>query len=157
MVKHILRGTFLGLLGIVAAASAAAGNVSVQPAVASPKITSVSKITTAQHQTITIKGTGFGTFHAYTGNSRFIWLRELPPSGNANQVQWEAGYSPDGDTVTLIVKSWSNTQIVLGGFAGKWGTQNFTLKKGDVEQIRVWNWQGNPPSSPSAIVKVKIE
>jgi hypothetical protein len=44
--------------------------------------------------------------------------------------------------VTLIVNSWTNTKITLGGFAGKWGTSNFTLKVGDKEKIRVWNAQG---------------
>jgi hypothetical protein len=37
-----------------------------------PKITSVSKITTKKHQTITIKGTGFGTHKAYTGDTDYI-------------------------------------------------------------------------------------
>ena len=157
MVKLFLRSSILALLGIVAAASAVAGNVSVKPSLAAPKITSVSKIGTTRLQTITIKGTGFGTFTPYTGNSPFIWLRELKSDGNPNHVLWEAGYSPDHDTVTLIVKSWTNTKIVLGGFAGKWGTSNFTLHKGDWEQIKVWNWQGNPPSSPSSIFKVKIQ
>jgi hypothetical protein len=114
----------------------------------SPKITSVSKITTKQHQTITIMGSGFGTHHAYTGNSNYISLRDL-----SKHPIWEAGYKPDADTVTLIVNKWVDTEIVLGGFAGKWGTSNFTLAKGDVEWVRVWNAQtGKGPAAKKVIV-----
>lgn len=120
------------LIGIVAATSV----VAAQSPVTTPKITSISKITTAKHQTITITGTGFGTHSAYTGDSNFISFYD-------QTKLWEAGYKPDGDTVTLIVNSWTNTKITLGGFAGKWGTSNFTLKVGDKEKIRVWNAQGS--------------
>jgi hypothetical protein len=113
-----------------------------------PKITSVSKITTKKHQTITIKGTGFGTHKAYTGNTDYIDLRDI-----SKHPVWEAGYKPDDDTVTLIVNKWDNTEIVLGGFAGKWGTYNFTLVKGNVEWVRVWNPQtGKGPASKKVTV-----
>jgi hypothetical protein len=143
----LAKGAVCTLLGIVASASAWAGNVS-QKTPTVPKITSVSKITTAEHQTITIKGTGFGTYHAYKGNSRYIQLRDLSKS-----PVWEAGYSPDGDTVTLIVEKWTNTEIELGGFAGKWGTYNFTLSKGNTERVEVWNWQ---TGAGPAEAKVKV-
>jgi hypothetical protein len=119
-----------------------------EPAVTTPKITSVSKITTKQHQTITIKGSGFGTHKAYTGNSDFISLMDL-----SKHPVWEAGYKVDNDTVTLIVNKWDNTEIVLGGFAGKWGTSNFTLVKGNVEWVRVWNAQtGKGPAAKKVTV-----
>jgi len=127
------------LLGVVAASSIAVAQVSDVPAT-TPKITSISAVTTAQHQTITITGTGFGTHKAYTGDSPYISFFD-------KTKKWEAGYKPDGDTVTLIVNSWTNTKITLGGFAGKWGTQNFTLAAGNKELIRVFNAQGagGPP------------
>ena len=134
MVTLILRRSSVMLLGIVAASSMAVAQVS-DVSSATPKITSVSMLTTAQHQTVTITGTGFGTHKAYTGNSNFISLYD------ANK-KWEAGYEPDLDTVTLIVHSWTNTKITLGGFAGKWGTSNFTLAVGNKEKIRIWNAQG---------------
>ncbi len=120
------------LVGIVAAASL----VAAQSPATTPTITSVSKITTAQHQTITITGTGFGTHSAYTGTTKFISLDD-------QTKKWEAGFSPDLDTVTLIVNSWTNTKIVLGGFAGKWGTSNFTLAVGNKEDIKIWNAQSS--------------
>lgn len=156
MVKLIHSCACLILIGSVAAASAATSEVS-QAKLATPKITSVSKITTAQHQTITIKGTGFGTFHAYAGDSPFIWLRELHSGCPHGGVCWEAGYSPDVDTVTLIINKWTNTEIVLGGFGSAWGRYDWTLHKGYKEQIRVFNWQSKPPSAPSAYAEVTIQ
>jgi Bacterial Ig-like domain (group 3) len=109
-------------------------------AAAAPKITSISKITTKQHQTITIKGTGFGTHKAYTGDTAYIALWDL-----SKGHEWQAGYKPYGDTITLIVNKWDNTEIVLGGFAGKWGStykgELWTLAKGNVAEIQVWNAQ----------------
>jgi len=119
------------LIGIVAAASLVAAQ-----SPTTPKITTVSKITTAEHQTITITGTGFGTHKAYTGTTKFISLDD-------QTKKWEAGFSPDLDTVTLIVNSWTNTKITLGGFAGKWGTSNFTLNVGDKEDVKIWNAQSS--------------
>ena len=134
MMPLIPRRSSLMLLGIFAASSIAVAQVS-DVSNTTPTITSVSTITTAQHQTITITGTGFGTHKAYTGNSNFISFYD-------QSKKWEAGYEPDRDTVSLIVHSWTNTKITLGGFAGKWGTSNFTLAVGNKEKIRVWNAQG---------------
>jgi Bacterial Ig-like domain (group 3) len=134
MVTLILRRSSLLLMGIVAASSIAVAQVS-DVSATTPKITSVSTITTAQHQTITITGSGFGTHKAYTGDSPYISFYD-------QNKRWEAGYQPDLDTVTLIVHSWTNTKITLGGFAGKWGTQNFTLAVGNKEKIRIFNAQG---------------
>jgi hypothetical protein len=130
MFKPIAGSRSLILIGIVTATSL----VAAQEPATTPKITSISKITTAEHQTITITGTGFGTHKAYTGTTAFISLDD-------STKKWEAGFQPDGDTVTLIVNSWTATKIVLGGFAGKWGTSNFTLNSGDKEVVKIWNAQ----------------
>lgn len=131
MVNSIAGVRPMILIGIVAAASFVAAQ-----SPTTPKITSISKITTAEHQTITITGSGFGTHKAYTGTTKFISLDD-------QTKKWEAGFSPDLDTVTLIVNSWTNTKITLGGFAGKWGTSNFTLNVGDKEDIKIWNAQSS--------------
>src|SRR5580658_10391689 len=107
MAKLILRGSFLVLFGIVAAAAAAVAQ--------SPTITSVSKITTEQFQTIVIKGSGFGTQSPYTGDSDYISLLD-----QTKKPQWQAGYLPYNDTVTLIVMQWEDSRITLGGFSGDW-------------------------------------
>ena len=127
----------------------------------SPQIESVSQITTQQIQTIVITGSGFGTQSPYTGNSAYIALFDLTNGG------WQAGnvgslegvYENDG--VTLIVKSWTDSQIVLGGFSGSWGQNSlgetpsgsWTLRVGDQEQIDVWNAQsGNGAGSITTTV-----
>ncbi|MGA7219708.1 MAG: IPT/TIG domain-containing protein, partial [Candidatus Sulfotelmatobacter sp.] len=117
MAKLILRRFLLILLGIVAVASVVAAQT--DPDTTTPKITSISKITTAKDQTITITGTGFGTHAAYTGDTNYISFYD-------ETKKWEAGYKPDNDTVTLIVNSWTNTKITVGGFAGAWGTDGYT-------------------------------
>lgn len=105
-----------------------------------PKITSVSKIAAQKFQTITIKGSGFGTQDAYTGDSDFISLLDTTAS-------WEGGYEGcllgfcTTDTVTLVVNEWTNTKITLGGFSGEYGSQNFILTVGDNEQISIFNPQ----------------
>src|SRR5450755_2711526 len=78
-----------------------------------PKITSLSKVAAEQYQTITITGSGFGTLQPYTGDSDYI-------SFGDGTRGWEAGYAPDGNCITLIVNSWEDSQIVLGGFSGCW-------------------------------------
>jgi Bacterial Ig-like domain (group 3) len=132
MANLIVRRSCLMLLAIVSAASLVVAQS--EPAT-TPKIKSVSKITTAKHQTITITGTGFGTHAPYTGDSVYISFYD-------ETKKWEAGYEPDNDTVTLIVNSWTNTKITLGGFAGAWGTNGWTLAVGNKEEIRLWNAQG---------------
>jgi hypothetical protein len=108
-----------------------------------PKITSISKITTKQFQTIVIQGSGFGTQSPYTGDSDYISLLD-----ETKKPHWQAGYAPYNDTVTLIVMQWEDTKITLGGFSGAWGTHNWFLSKGDKEQVEIWNAQsGDGPAT----------
>jgi len=111
-------------------------------AVAQPVITQVSKISTQQYQTIVIIGSGFGTHAPYTGDSDYISLTD-----ETADPDWQAGYAPYNDTVTLIVEKWVDSKIILGGFSGGWGEFNWTLSTGDSEQIEVWNPQtGSGPA-----------
>ncbi|MGA7686071.1 MAG: Ig-like domain-containing protein [Terriglobales bacterium] len=105
----------------------------------SPTIKSVSLITAQQYQTITIKGSGFGTHAPYTGDSYFISFFDL----KTGEPSWQAGYSGYNDTITLIVNSWTNTKIVLGGFSGAWDQAgyDYTLGVGDSVEVQVWNPQ----------------
>jgi hypothetical protein len=149
MAKLVLRHSVLILLGIVAAAALAVAQAESDTA---PKITSISKITTKKYQTITIKGTGFGTHAPYTGDSDFVAF-------NDDTKHWQAGYSKYSDTVTLIVHSWKNTTIVLGGFSGAWGTHNYTLGVGNKIQLQVWNPQtgAGPADKTTKVVKAATE
>jgi N-acetylneuraminic acid mutarotase/protein involved in polysaccharide export with SLBB domain len=96
-------------------------------------ITSVSAILPQQTQTITINGTGFGTQSAYTGDSKYIELADTTAHG------WNAGHS--GAAVTLAVSSWTDTQIVLTGLSGSYGTHGWCISPGDQLSVKVWNAQ----------------
>ncbi|MGD0737902.1 MAG: protease pro-enzyme activation domain-containing protein, partial [Terracidiphilus sp.] len=85
-----------------------------------PTITSVSAILPQQTQTITINGSGFGTHVSYTGDLGDILFAD------SSGTPWYAGYT--GDAVTLAVTSWTDTQIVLSGFSGSFGTDARCIK-----------------------------
>jgi hypothetical protein len=140
MTKLILRRCFPLLLAIVAPASWAVAQT--------PVITSVSKISTQQYQTIVITGSGFGTHKPYTGDSNYISLEDQTATPG-----WQAGYQPFNDTVTLIVHQWEDTKIILGGFSGAWGQFNYILTIGDSEQVEVWNPQsGSGPATVTTTI-----
>jgi hypothetical protein len=102
-----------------------------------PKITSVSKVSALQYQTIVIDGSGFGTQAPYQGNSDYISFADLTDG-------WLAGSGVDGTSQNgLIVNSWTDSQIVLGGF-----TSNAPLPKvGDIFGITIWNAQSGAVDS----------
>ncbi|MGD0733487.1 MAG: hypothetical protein ABR976_00005, partial [Terracidiphilus sp.] len=54
---------------------------------------------------------------------------------------WYGGYT--GDAVTLAVTSWTDTQIVLSGFSGSFGTDARCIRPGDQLYFKVWNAQSN--------------
>ena len=95
-------------------------------------ISSVSPIISKQTQTITISGGGFGTQAAYTGDSNFIELSDSTGS------PWNAGYTGNG--VSLAVSSWTDSQIVLSGLGGSYGSAH-CIRPGDHLSVRVWNAQ----------------
>ena len=100
-------------------------------------IGSISPIAAEQNQTITISGSGFGTQSPYNGDSDYIYVLDV--TGN-----WEAGYQPAGNYVTLNVTSWTDNQIVISGFTGYYGYGppfNWFLEPGDNLTIAVWNPQ----------------
>lgn len=122
----------LSLMAIFSAAAAAQ----------TPQIKSISAVTTQQFQTIYITGSNFGETQFYNGDSVYISFQDV--TGN-----WEAGY--DGcyfhgctdNLTTLIVDSWQNTAVVLGGFLGAWPVLGGTFSRGDTIQLCVWNQQSD--------------
>jgi len=114
-----------------------------------PVITSVSAITPQQTQTITITGSGFGTNPPFSGTSDYLGIWDVT-AGN-----WSAGYGEDA--VTVAVNSWTDTQIVLTGFGGFYGS-GYRFANGDSLTLNIWSptinragdvnpTQGNSPSS----------
>ena len=57
---------------------------------------------------------------------------------------WGPGWNGQGltDTVTFNYKSWTNTQIVIGGFGGAYGTDGFIATKGDPYVFLLWQTPG---------------
>jgi hypothetical protein len=117
------------------------------PTPVTPLVTNVSKISAAQNQIISISGQGFGNLAPYNGNSKYIEISDVTQG-------WDAGHSASvGETangVTLNITQWTPSQILISGFAGKYGT--FSLHVGDNLTIKVWNApSGLGPSSYSII------
>jgi hypothetical protein len=98
-----------------------------------PKITSISAIAPEQTQTITINGAGFGTQGGYNGESPYISLID-----NTGTL-WEAGHT--GNAVGLDVLSWTDSQIVLTGLTGGYGTNGWCIRPGDQLTFSVKNPQ----------------
>ena len=108
------------------------------------EITSVSPILPQRNQAIVIRGRGFGLHTPYrNADSPFIAIRD-------NTVRWAAGriIPQNWDEVTLDVKSWEDTQIVVSGFSGAYGAGEWKLNPGDAIEVAVWNPQsGHGPAT----------
>jgi hypothetical protein len=112
-----------------------------------PVITSVSKVSAAQTQTITINGHGFGNLDPYDGDSNYIQFSDITWGWDAGH---KGGFLQTSNGVTLNITKWTDTQILVSGFIGKYG--NFNLHVGDSVLIKVWNApSGLGPSSFSLV------
>ena len=112
-----------------------------------PVITSVSKVSAAQTQTITINGHGFGNLDPYDGDSNYIQISDITWGWDAGH---KGGFLQTSNGVTLNITKWTDTQILVSGFIGKYG--NFNLHVGDSVLIKVWNApSGLGPSSFSLV------
>ena len=83
-----------------------------------PRIDSVSAILPERDQRIAIMGTGFGMHTPYKNASiPFIALRDTT-------AKWAAGrlIPQNWDEVTLNVENWTDTEIVISGFSGLYGS-----------------------------------
>lgn len=118
------------------------------PQAGEPHIEAVSTVVPKELQTITITGRGFGTHEPYTGDSDYIRASDLTKG-------WNAGWAkdPGSDKATLVVSSWTDTEIVLFGFAGAYGSGQNVLGAGDDISLQVWNAQtGRGPASYRLVV-----
>jgi hypothetical protein len=108
--------------------------------------------------TITITGKGFGSPQQpmpYSGDLGNFRIGD--PSCSATTPGWcEEGYT--GDAFTLNYQSWSDSQIVVGGYSQEAGSN--VASPGDAVGIGIWNnssqtasagfvWAGNLPPVPS--------
>jgi len=98
----------------------------------SPRITSLTPMTTRADQTIIIKGLGFGTHPPYVNQTTPYMLI------SDETANWSAGRAGAG---VLNVSRWTDMEIEVTGFGGDYGTGNLTLNGGDQIKVKVWNPQ----------------
>ena len=109
--------------------AAAAVNVEALPVISSVSITPLAG--SSNNWQITINGSGFGTRSGYSNNdSTYLAIQD-------NTGHFTAGYL--GDPVTANVSSWNNTQIVISGLAGAYGTNGWVINPGDTLLVDVAN------------------
>ncbi len=104
-----------------------------------PVITSVSPIYQEKWQTIVIRGSGFGMHQPFNGCSPFLMVQDV-------KANWEAGLGwsgPNcyGPSAGIYVKSWTNTEIVIGGFSSLTLPYRRILEPGNTVLIEVGNAQ----------------
>jgi hypothetical protein len=100
-----------------------------------PEIFSVTPILPQARQRIVIKGRGFGIHVPYARtDTPYLAIRD-------DSAHWAAGrvVPHNWDEVMVDVESWTDDQIVIGGFSGDYGKNGWKLSEGDDVQIVVWN------------------
>jgi hypothetical protein len=102
-----------------------------------------------QTQTITIKGTCFGTGNTGTQfDSDFLMIFDT-----STTPTW--GACSTGDSVTCTITTWTNKKIVFAGYGSAYGpAHNWVLVAGDKLQITVKNAQ---TSKGPAKFKVRVQ
>jgi hypothetical protein len=126
-----------------------------------PKITSVSfsALGTPVDLHVVVKGEGFGpapTALPLVGDLNWFYFWD----GRAHcgtSAAFAAGgrYFGDApaDAVTLRYRSWSDTKIVIGGFAGAYGVGCSKVQSGDPVAISVWSTADTSETGPQAARK----
>ena len=124
----------------------------------SPVISSVSPVSAALVQTITIQGSGFGNIQPQLlslgdGSVDTVWGGSIPSIvvyDEHNELSagatgnWSGFTNGSPDLIGIVLVSWTNTQIVLGGFGSGLGSQ-FSwsqVLQGDVLQIQIQTVSG---------------
>jgi hypothetical protein len=113
-----------------------------------PKITKVAFSGAGANLQITITGTGFGAAPAGIPGTTDVPYLEYLEWNIKHRAQynypWGAGWNGQGitDTVTFKYASWTDTQIVVNGFGGAYGTDGFNAIKGDPFVLLLWQTPG---------------
>lgn len=157
-VHHMLRT--IGVVGrvaqaVIAVVALTAGLLVPATALSDPGIpgiTSVSLLRPTAAQTVTITGSGFGSLNPYNADSSYLRITDLT-------ANWTAGYLDqygNADGVTTNITSWTDSQIVVSGFGGIYGSgilNSYVFSAGDTVEVDVWNPQtGVGPASIAMMV-----
>lgn len=117
-----------------------------------PRIDAVSPLLAQARQVLTIRGAGFGSKSPYDGNSRHILISNVTRDWNAG-CAGRGGDACGDDAITLAVARWSDTEVIIIGFTGGYGSNGWTLEPGDEVQISVWHAQSDRgPASFTLVV-----
>ena len=121
-------------------------NIKLTPTLTRPHITSVSPILATNHQTISIKGSGFGDIPPQTsslsdgsvdtvGGGMTPWLSIKDFDYGSHS--WTAGeqLNYDKNFIGIYINKWSDNEIVLGGFGNALGTNKGTWNIGVGDQL----------------------
>ena len=108
-----------------------------QTPVSAGSAAAVSTILPVAKQTITISGSGFGTHAPFRGDSRFLQIRDITENNWTSEASCANGCAT-GPSVD--VRSWTDNQIVLGGFVNGYGGAD-VLHPGDIVRISIANPQ----------------
>jgi hypothetical protein len=117
----------------------------------SPRIDSVLFSGNGQNLGIIINGSGFGKtplgIPCRSCDTAYLRFGDYAyHSFNVgSSVRFRACFSYRGaaDSITCNYKSWSDTQIVLSGFAGAYGQDDLVVNNGDAVSIDIWSTTGN--------------
>jgi hypothetical protein len=123
----------IGLAGLLVCAAATVA------AAKAPDISSISPIIAAKTQDIVIRGKGFGRLAHYKGDSDFIEFNVCRYKGCA--LSFRYGYTPNENQTGIVVKSWTNTEIDIGGFTQYFGQRypgSIPLEDGDRITVELW-------------------
>lgn len=130
-----------------------------------PSITSVTSVSATSNQTIVLNGSGFGTapsavlapFAPYVDTQFSIVtpsmsITDYSPNGSA---RWSGGYL--SDAVGVLIRQWTNTRIIIGGFSPNLGAQSvgngtYRVEEGDDVQITVYGPNGTGAGDAGAVV-----
>lgn len=152
----------IALGGMALAASATPSSAATRPTASGgcspttvPRISSVSAVAaTEQTQTITIKGSCFGSGNTFSASDN-EWFQIIDKTG-----AWSACHTssyPENDTVTCTVTKWTNSKIVFTGFSGYYGLYNYTLQPSDHLVFLVWNLNSTDTAQRKIVGKKSIK
>lgn len=119
------------------------------PTPTGPVISSVSPITATNLQTIRIYGSGFGNTQPQTvslgdGSLDTVNSSTTPSIVFDDSGKWGAGWIALGVNcaIGIYLNSWSDNEIVLGGFGTALGTNGWNIAPGDSLDVKVFTPSG---------------
>jgi hypothetical protein len=111
-----------------------------------PHIMAITTSGSGANLTVTITGTGFGAapggLIGQNTDSPFLvftdWNADAP---GTDGFPWNAGFCGTNDCngVTILYQSWTDTQVVVGGFGSQYGMGNWIANPRDAFCIGIWS------------------